>query len=148
VHGIYSDLLVHDMGSQLSDPVPGPFDPTATELRPVSGYYGALSLVPAPISLEARRREWKTPPLWGLRDSAPYLHDGRAETIDLAIALHGGEAADSLQRYRALSPRGRGQLLAFLSTLAAPRDPPAPLVARPASAPAKSRKGLALNLPR
>ena len=27
------------------------------------------------------RREWRTPPLWGLRDSAPYMHDGRAGDI-------------------------------------------------------------------
>jgi hypothetical protein len=37
-------------------------------------------------------QEWRTPPLWGLSDSAPYLHDGRAETVLEAIAQHGGEA--------------------------------------------------------
>jgi len=28
----------------------------------------------------ARPDEWRTPPLWGVADSAPYLHDGRAAT--------------------------------------------------------------------
>jgi len=29
--------------------------------------------------------------LWGVRDSAPYLHDGRAATIEEAILLHHGQ---------------------------------------------------------
>ncbi|MCA9158050.1 MAG: hypothetical protein KDA72_06970 [Planctomycetales bacterium] len=33
------------------------------------------------FSWDALQREWKTPPLWGGADSAPYLHDGRAETL-------------------------------------------------------------------
>jgi CxxC motif-containing protein (DUF1111 family) len=65
--------------------------------------------------------EWRTPPLWGLRDSAPYLHDGRAETIDQAIRSHGGQASASAQRYAQLSPRELAQLDAFLRSLAAPR---------------------------
>ena len=38
-------------------------------------------------------QEWRTPPLWGVRDSAPYMHDGRAETLLEAISMHDGEAA-------------------------------------------------------
>ena len=34
--------------------------------------------------------EWRTPPLWGVADSAPYMHDGRANTLSDAIELHGG----------------------------------------------------------
>jgi len=64
--------------------------------------------------------EWKTPPLWGCRDSAPYLHDGRAATLEQAIAFHGGEAADSTIRYFMLSPRKRQLVVAFLKTLVAP----------------------------
>jgi CxxC motif-containing protein (DUF1111 family) len=67
--------------------------------------------------------EWRTPPLWGLRDSAPYLHDGRAGTIDEAIRLHGGEAAASAQRYRQLTPREQSLLQSFLLSLAAPDVP-------------------------
>ena len=52
--------------------------------------------VKRPTSGPASRFEWRTPALWGFRDSAPYLHDGRAKTLDQAIAFHGGEAAESL----------------------------------------------------
>src|SRR4029078_2651726 len=31
-----------------------------------------------------------TPPLWGIADSAPYLHDGRAPTLGDAILAHAG----------------------------------------------------------
>ena len=50
----------------------------------------------------------------------PYLHDGRADTVEEAIAFHGGEAVDSVERYVALSTESRNRLLAFLATLAAP----------------------------
>ena len=56
-----------------------------------------VSALAAPIDQPAdggaiRARVWLTWPLWGLADSAPYLHDGRALTIDDAIRAHGGEA--------------------------------------------------------
>ncbi len=47
---------------------------------------------------DALQREWKTPPLWGVRDSGPYLHDGRAITIEEAIEWHGGESEDCWDR--------------------------------------------------
>ena len=53
----------------------------------------------------ALRQEWRTPPLWGLRDSGPYLHDGRAATLEQAIASHGGEAQKTAQRFFGLGPR-------------------------------------------
>ena len=65
-------------------------------------------------------REWRTPPLWGLRDSGPYLHDGRAARIDQAIALHAGQGAAAARRYAELSPRRKRQVEAFLMSLAAP----------------------------
>ena len=75
----------------------------------------------------AAEEEWRTPPLWGLRDSAPYLHDGRANTVDEAIRLHGGEATAAAQRYRQLPARDQAQLQTFLLSLAAPEVPrPAP----------------------
>jgi CxxC motif-containing protein (DUF1111 family) len=67
----------------------------------------------------AKQQEWRTPPLWGLRDSAPYLHDGRAATIEQAIALHGGEGENSARRYFRLKPAERLQLTLFLSSLTA-----------------------------
>ena len=66
-------------------------------------------------------QEWRTPPLWGVRDSAPYLHDGRAETILEAIALHEGESAGTRDRFLNLSFDDRNAIVAFLNTMIAPR---------------------------
>ncbi len=63
--------------------------------------------------------EWRTPPLWGVADSAPYLHDGRAKTLDEAIRLHDGEAAKIASRYAKLDYGERQELLAFLHSLTA-----------------------------
>ncbi len=71
--------------------------------------------------MERQPREWRTPPLWGVADSAPYLHDGRAATLEEAIRLHGGQGLRSAQRFQAASPIERDQLIAFLKTLRAPR---------------------------
>ena len=69
---------------------------------------------------EPRPDEWRTPPLWGVADSAPYLHDGRASTLEEAIRLHGGQGADASQRFAQSSPAEQAQLIAFLKTLRAP----------------------------
>ncbi len=68
----------------------------------------------------ASAREWRTPPLWGLRDSAPYLHDGRAEGISEAITMHGGQGAAAAKRFAELPSRRRQQLEAFLKSLVPP----------------------------
>lgn len=116
VDGIYSDLLLHDMSPQLSD----------------TGFYGVFAANdPAPAPKRGAKAkptganldEWRTPPLWGLRDSYPYMHDGRAETVAQAIALHGGEGTVSAQRYAQLSARERQQVEEFLLSLAAPKQP-------------------------
>jgi CxxC motif-containing protein (DUF1111 family) len=132
VEGIYSDLLLHDMGEVLSDPISAnPEKGTALTVTEVVGggssAYGGgggrivESLSPAALAL---RREWRTPPLWGLRDSAPYLHDGRARTLSEAITAHGGEAESSAQKFRGLDFVARSDLLDFLNTLAAPAANP------------------------
>jgi CxxC motif-containing protein (DUF1111 family) len=105
------------MREQLADPMPAPTDLNASAAS--AGYYGFSFEKETPLTLE-RRREWKTPPLWGLRDSGPYLHDGRADSLDAAIACHGGEAADSAARFRALTPDAQARLVAYLSTLGVP----------------------------
>jgi hypothetical protein len=64
--------------------------------------------------------EWRTPPLWGVADSAPYLHDGRAATLVEAIKLHAGQAASSANRFTGLSDVQQEELIAFLNTLRAP----------------------------
>jgi CxxC motif-containing protein (DUF1111 family) len=112
VEGVYSDLLLHDMGPQLGD----------------TGDYGVFVASPAGAAGAGARdepagatpQEWRTPPLWGLRDSGPYLHDGRAGTIDEAIRLHGGQGSTSAHRYSQLTARRKQQLEAFLTSLAAP----------------------------
>jgi RNA polymerase sigma factor (sigma-70 family) len=115
VEGIYSDLLLHDMGGQLGDAdtysvfVGEP--PRADRAVATDRMAGAAT---------ATVREWRTPPLWGIRDSAPYLHDGRAATIAQAITLHAGQGATAARRYAELSPRRKQQLEAFLLSLAAP----------------------------
>jgi CxxC motif-containing protein (DUF1111 family) len=130
VDGLYSDLLLHDMGDDLAD----------------SGMYGrsvsrsADSLaeddgLPAtfPSGLDAfagesarvrgaSRQEWRTPPLWGLRDSGPYLHDGRAETLEQAIASHGGQGAQASRNYFRLTGENRVLVQAFLKSLVAPES--------------------------
>jgi CxxC motif-containing protein (DUF1111 family) len=66
-------------------------------------------------------REWRTPPLWGVADSAPYLHDGRAATLNEAISLHGGEALECKNRFFALPDDDRRAVVEFLQCLRAPQ---------------------------
>ena len=65
----------------------------------------------------ARGNEFRTQPLWGVAASRPYLHDGRADTLDAAIRWHGGEAQRAHDAYVALSDAERAQVIAFLESL-------------------------------
>jgi CxxC motif-containing protein (DUF1111 family) len=85
----YTDLLLHDMGPALADICLG----------------------------DAAPAEFRTEPLMGLRFSTAFLHDGRATTIAQAIALHGGEATRSRNRFLGLGIFQRAALLRFLHTL-------------------------------
>jgi cytochrome c peroxidase len=75
-------------------------------------------------------QEWRTPPLWGVASSAPYLHDGRAATLLEAIALHGGEAKATTARFLELPTSERLALLEFLNCLKAPTEPGSHLVSK------------------
>jgi CxxC motif-containing protein (DUF1111 family) len=97
IDGIYSDLLLHDMGETLSDS---------------GSYYGENSSGSTPGAVKSQ--EWRTPPLWGFRDSAPYLHDGRAATLEQAVSFHGGQARDSAKRFFELSTEEPLRVQAFL----------------------------------
>jgi len=125
VEGLFSDLLLHDMGADTGDSGSynggDPDESTEEPLNPklTSPVFVALSKAPA-TPRGATRTEWRTPPLWGLRDSGPYLHDGRAQTIDQAVSFHGGQGAASAHRYFELTPRERLQVDAFLKSLVAP----------------------------
>lgn len=82
----FTDLLLHDMGS-LGDGIE---------------------------QGQAKGPEMRTAPLWGLRASGPYLHDGRAASIADAINAHDGEAAQARDMFARLTPQQRSDLLAFL----------------------------------
>ena len=62
-------------------------------------------------------RGFRTPPLWGVDATAPYFHDGQAETLDAAVRHHDGEAVRSRQRYVDGSDGDRVALIAFLRSL-------------------------------
>ena len=64
--------------------------------------------------------------LWGLRDSGPYLHDGRAKTLDEAVMWHGGQGAESARQFQALTRVERLQVQAFQKTLVAPASDGSP----------------------
>ena len=107
--GIYSDLLLHRMGQTLVG----------------GGTYGDLppNLPDFAEGGAPQSSEWRTAPLWGVADSAPYLHDGRAATLSQAIELHAGQAAGTAQKFKQLQPSEREEILAFLRTLRAPKVP-------------------------
>lgn len=138
IRGVYSDLLLHDMGQKLADPVPsadesgqsigGAYTQFLSPGRlTTTGFGEAAPINPvqrrAHARVAAQQREWRTPPLWGVRATAPYMHDGRATTLEEAILIHGGEATFSVKQYRALSAAHRKALLQFLGTLAPPATP-------------------------
>ncbi len=102
VRGIYSDLLLHDLGPSLND---------------AGIYYESPGFVSGG---GPRPGEWRTPPLWGFRDSGPYLHDGRAQTLEEAVALHGGQGAKSARAFFELTEKERFQIETFLKSLVAP----------------------------
>jgi CxxC motif-containing protein (DUF1111 family) len=87
---LYSDLLLHDLGAAMDD-------------RVVQG--------------DAAGKEWRTTPLWGLRERGRFLHDGRATRITDAILAHDGEAAASVKAFRQLDRDQHAALLAFLSRI-------------------------------
>ena len=127
--GIYTDLLVHDLGPELGDTgsygVFIPDSPGGESDEPFPAVTDAFAPKKAKNAQTTKivgtnRLEWRTPPLWGVRDSAPYLHDGRAQTLEQAIASHGGEATKSARNYFMLSGKERQQVLAFLKSLIAP----------------------------
>lgn len=120
IQGLFSDLLLHDMGDALGDSGGsyGIFVPDSTPEGDVIPQMANSQSEKQVIG--ATRKEWRTPALWGVRDSAPYLHDGRADTLEQAIALHGGESEHSVNMYFALSDEERFQLVSFLKSLTAP----------------------------
>ena len=66
---------------------------------------------------DASYREFRTPPLWGVSQTGPYMHNGRAFSLEEAIGAHASEADMARQGYEALDAAGREALLAFLRSL-------------------------------
>jgi CxxC motif-containing protein (DUF1111 family) len=134
IEGIYSDLLLHDMGEALVDSgmyaggLPdSPSDALPTATLPTIAGAPAKQAAKQPESgpkIGAMNREWRTPPLWGFANSSPYMHDGRTSRLESAIELHGGEASVSRVKYLALAAPERQQLANFLESLVAPADVP------------------------
>ncbi|MBS7540284.1 thiol oxidoreductase [Ancylobacter lacus] len=91
---LFTDVLLHDMGEGLADPVGQP---------------------------GAGPRDWRTAPLAGLSlalaRGAGLLHDGRAGSVAEAVRWHGGEAAGARARFDALPAAERDRLVAYVSSL-------------------------------
>lgn len=96
---LFSDLKRHDMGPGLAESTGSGLDPW-----------------------------FITPRLWGIADSAPYLHDGRATTLTDAILAHGGEGQTARDGFAALPQADRVALLTFLKRLRTPTDPAGDIV--------------------
>ncbi|MCA8976796.1 MAG: c-type cytochrome [Planctomycetes bacterium] len=60
---------------------------------------------------------FRTPPLWGIKDTAPYMHDGRAEDLKAAILAHSGEAATVTLAFQLRPAAEREALILFLEDL-------------------------------
>jgi CxxC motif-containing protein (DUF1111 family) len=90
---LYSDLLVHNMGTNLADGVS-------------QGGAGP--------------DEFRSAPLWGLGQRVFLLHDGRTTDLMDAILEHassGSEANTVISNFRHLSPQQQQNLLNFLRSL-------------------------------
>lgn len=122
VPDIYSDLLLHDMGPGLWDPIPALPETVVTGQRHFrgGGYFGSFTQDIIETVATNIQQEWRTPPLWGVAGTAPYLHDGRAPSLDEAIRMHGGEATESRNLYLRLLKSQQQDLLRFLTSLQPP----------------------------
>jgi len=128
LNAVFSDFLLHDMGSEFEDPIPAK-KVKATEVTAgmtMPGYYGSepIRYTEKFYTVEEQNhyKEYRTPPLWGVADSAPYLHDGRATTLRAAIEWHGGEAMASRANFAQLSEKEQFAILKFLESLKAPQS--------------------------
>jgi CxxC motif-containing protein (DUF1111 family) len=110
VEGVYSDFLLHRLNDRTKS----------------QGGYAETPPVPLPED-HPLPDEWKTPPLWGVADSAPYFHDGGCPTLESAVLKHHGDAESVAVAFNRLDSADRAAIVAFLKTLRAPADAlPAP----------------------
>jgi hypothetical protein len=103
---LFSDLRTHDMGKFLADLVPQGADVAGVCIPP---------------------RLFLTRPLWGVADTGPWLHDGRATSLLDAIMMHGNsasgsgsEAAPIIDAFEKLAPADQQAVVNFLLSLRLP----------------------------
>jgi CxxC motif-containing protein (DUF1111 family) len=94
----FTDLLLHNMGT-LADGVP----------------FGRPQV--STIDPDHTSNELRTSPLWGVSKFPPFLHDGRARTLEEAVVAHDGEAQASRLEFQALTAPQQQDILAFLRHL-------------------------------
>jgi hypothetical protein len=122
VAGVYSDFLLHRLNDRTKS----------------QGGYAEVPPVPLPED-HPLPDEWKTPPLWGVADSAPYFHDGGCPTLENAVLKHHGDAENVRVKFERLGAEDRAAIIAFLKTLRAPAD------AVPASSPVVAKGRIAMK---
>lgn len=92
----FTDLLLHDLGEDLSDNRP---------------------------TWNAEGNEWRTAPLWGVglypevSGHQFLMHDGRARGVEEAILWHGGEGAAAREMWASLDAEDRAALVAYVNSL-------------------------------
>jgi cytochrome c peroxidase len=116
---LYGDLKRHRMGRQLAE-VGGGSTPSRADFED-------LVLDGRPVRVGPD--EFLTPELWGVGNTGPWLHDGRAASLREAVVWHGedeppavgkpgrSEAQESRDRFVALPAPDREALLTFLRSL-------------------------------
>lgn len=114
----FSDLHTHDMGAALADITAQGSDINGVCIQP---------------------RMFLTRPLWGVADTGPWLHDGRATSLMQAILLHGdstaplssrSEAAPIIDFFEKLSADDKQAVVNFLLSLRLPLEQPQGQTAR------------------
>ncbi len=115
----YSDFRRHHMCRLLADP---------------GGPQPAIVATPGPLRIDGEvvliaATEFLTPELWGVGNTGPWLHDGRATTLAEAVLAHGeeeplppgdpgrSEAQESRESFTQLPEAEREALLIFLRSL-------------------------------
>jgi hypothetical protein len=116
---LYGDLKRHAMGRWMAEPA-GPSPALLPMLAPLMHDDNVVLVAPD---------TFLTAELWGVGNTGPWLHDGRAGTLREAIELHGeddpvapgqpgrSEAQESRDGFMALDASGQADVLGFLLSL-------------------------------
>jgi CxxC motif-containing protein (DUF1111 family) len=124
-----TDLKRHYLGDHLCD---GPKEST-----PVDSSFRAVTVpadsIDTDLPVKIDRCEFLTADLWGVGQTAPYMHDGRAGTLREAIQEHcstgarTGQGNASCVRFNETSEEGQSAVIAFLmNQVFRPDDPEVP----------------------